>query len=370
MLTFDQLDVLPDSVVEIYERYQLSVIKKIAEKLAALNYAAAAWQVERLNQSAMLYDDILAQLAEVTGQSEKELQKIFEKAGVKTIAFEDSIYKQAGLNPMPFNQSPAMLDVLRVGLDKTKWTLRNIINTTAITGQNAFIDAADLAYMQVSTGVMSYTEAIRDAVKSIADDGVRTIQYVGRSDQLDVAVRRAVLTGVNSTAGRLVEARADEMGIDLVQTSAHVGARNQGDVPENHEMWQGRIFSRTGTGYPNFYEITGYGTGVGLYGWNCRHSHSVYFDGISENAYKQADLDSYASKTVTYNGKDIDYYEATQKQRYFERGIRKWKREAEVLAAAGQENGFELSKVKEWQGRMRDFIKQTGLYRQREREQI
>jgi len=691
LLTFDQLDVLPDSVVEIYERYQLSVIKKIAEKLATLNYAAAVWQVERLNQSAMLYDDILAQLAEVTGQSEKELQKIFKKAGVKTIAFEDSIYRQAGLKPMPFNQSPAMLEVLRVGLDKTKWTLRNIINTTAVTGQNAFIDAADLAYMQVSTGTMSYTEAIRDAVKSIADDGLRTIQYAGRSDQLDVAVRRAVLTGIGNTAAELQLKRAAEMGQDLIQMSAHVGAR------PTHQVWQGKVFSISGTSdkYPPFVESTGYGTvmgyagincvlgdtivvgvgkraiyrrkytgkiitirtstgkelsitpnhpiltdkgwvianllnvgdnvisrtrfngiagispnidnkkasiqnifdsflkrgylfrlpasagyfhgdiskgeidtvfpnrflrnkfissifqhnknvvfgntpktpdslstngivdkilfcsnhstnrvmrgfgkclffflghsfqafvhciraviskwhtkfceilsyrtfgdsrlccnlvfphtrfihreqfvrgdaglapqikfpihfpnaitrntiidctkrafisiGNGLHGltskvtidnivfierkstqgsfvhvynletkngWyfangiithNCRHSAYPYFEGISENAYKQADLDSYASKTATYNGKEMDYYEATQKQRYFERGIRKWKREAEALAAAGKENGFELSKVKEWQGRMRDFTKQTGLYRQREREQI
>jgi len=371
LLTADYLDVLPAPVIDIYERYQVSVIEDIARRLANLNYASAAWQVQRLNESAMLYDQILEKLSVLTGKSEKELHKIFQKAGVRAMRFDDAIYRMAGLSLSPLNQSPAMLGVLLAGLEKTNGILRNFTLTTAMTGQGAFIDAADLAYMQITTGAFDYNTAIKNAVKDVAKNGLTVINYdSGRQDRIDVAVRRTVLTGVNQTAGMLSEARADEMGTDLVQTSAHIGARNKGDVPENHEKWQGRVFSRTGNEYPNFYEITGYGTVTGLYGINCRHSHGPFFDGLSEIMYSEADLQSYANKSVSYNGQELDFFSATQKQRYIERGIRRWKREAAALKAAGLDNSFELSKVREWQGKMRDFIQQTDLNRDYVREQV
>lgn len=335
-----------------------------------MNYASAAWQVQRRNESSMLYDDILARVSEITGQSEAELKKIFKKAGVKSVTYDNKIYIEAGLNPVPLNLSPAMRDVLSAGLRRTNNLLKNLTMTHALIGQQAFVDAVDLAYMQVSTGAFTYTQAIKNAVIEAADKGLSTVAYKGHVDRLDVAVRRAVLTGVNQTAGQITEQQMDDMGIDLVQTSAHLGARNKGNVPENHEMWQGKIFSRTGQGYPNFYEITGYGTATGLLGINCRHSYYAWFEGLSPEAYSAAQIQEYADQTVIYNGKEMSYYEATQKQRYFERGIREWKRRADAVEAAGLDNADEAAKVREWQARLRDFIKQTDLYRQREREQI
>lgn len=374
MLTADQIDALVDPILELYERYQDSVIQDIARRLAGMNYARpmAAWQMQRLSESGALYASILDKLAVLTGKSESELRAMFEKAGVKAMKFDDAIYRAAGLNPLPLNLSPAMAQVLAAGLNKTNGLIKNLTMTTAISGQNAFLDAADLAYMQVSSGAMSYTDAIVAGVKNVAAQGLDVIQFPGRRDQLDVAMRRAILTGVSQTTGELQIARADEMGQDLVQTSAHIGARNTGVGPANHEGWQGRIFSRSGNSkkYPGFIERTGYGTGPGLCGWNCRHSFYPFFEGISENAYTKAELDSYAAKTVKYNGEEISFYDATQKQRAIERKIRYWKRQAGALEAAGLENTQEIGKVREWQGKMRDFTKQTGLIRQGERERV
>lgn len=374
MLTADQLDALVEPIVELYERYQDSVIRDIARRLAGLNYAlpTAAWQVQRLSESGKVYEDILDELSKLTGRSESELRAMFQKAGVKAMRFDDAIYRAAGLNPLPLNLSPAMSQVLLAGLEKTNGLIKNLTMTTALDGQQAFINAADLAYMQVSSGAMSYTQAITEGVKKVAADGLQVIQFPGRRDQLDVAIRRSVLTGVSQTAGQLQITRANEMGQDLVQTSAHIGARNTGTGPANHEGWQGKIFSRSGASkkYPSFIEHTGYGTGPGLMGWNCRHSFYPFFEGISAEHYTKAELDSYASKTVTYQGEKISFYEATQKQRYIERKIRYWKRQAGALEAAGLENSQEIGKVREWQARMRDFKRQTGLIRQREREQI
>lgn len=372
MLSADYLDVLPDKIVHIYRTYEEDVIREIARRLAALGWAlpVAAWNIQLLAESGQVYEFLLDELAHITGRSEQELRRLFLEAGVRTLAFDDAIYRLAGLKPLPINLSPAMTQVLAAGLRKTMGAVRNLTLTTAISGQDAFITAADLAYLQITSGSMDYTTAIRQAVTAVARDGLRVVQFPGRQEHLDVAVRRAVLTGVSQTAGELQVTRADEMGVDLVQTSAHIGARNIGEGPMNHESWQGRVFSRSGTHekYPDFVAETGYGTVVGLCGVNCRHSFYPFFDGISQNAYTEAQVNEYASKTVTYNGQEISFYDATQKQRYIERMIRFWKRRARALAAAGLDNAGEISKVRSWQERMRDFIRQTGLIRQYERE--
>jgi hypothetical protein len=370
MLTAAQLDAIPEPIVNLYREYEDTIIIDIARRLGRMDMTStAAWQMQRLIESGAIYEHALTELARVTGRSEQALKKAFEDAGLMATRFDDVLYRAAGLNPLPLNLSPAMIQVLVAGLRRTNGVMRNLTATTAIAGQEAFMRAADLAYMQVTSGAMSYDEAITAAIKNVAKEGLRVIQFGGHADQLDVAMRRTVLTGVNKTVIEIQLARLDEMGVDLVEVSAHVGARNKGTGPENHESWQGKIFSYKGTKYPDFVTTTGVGTGEGLGGWNCRHSFAP-FPKLSQRAYTDATLDEYADKKVTYNGKTLSFYEGTQVQRGIERKIRYWKRQAQALQAGGQEHSFETGKVKEYQTVMRDFIRQTGLDRQNRREQV
>ena len=124
--------------------------------------------------------------------------------------------------------------------------------------------------------------------------------------------------------------QADELGSDLVEVTAHAGAR------PSHAVWQGQIYSRSGKSrsYPDFVQATGYGTGAGLGGWNCRHSFYPYFEGTSRTYSKEL-LDSYQAQNYTYNGRKMTEYEASQMQRGIERQIRRWKRENAAMQAAG-----------------------------------
>ena len=98
------------------------------------------------------------------------------------------------------------------------------------------------------------------------------------------------------------------------------------------------------------------------------HSFYPFFEGISENAYKQSEVDALNERTVKYQGKDVDQYAASQIQRKMERTIRKLKREATALGAAGLDNSAELRKVKSIQAELRAFVNETGLPRQAVRE--
>jgi hypothetical protein len=367
MLTSAQFDALTTPILDLYEQLNQSVINDIARRLGNMSFDSAAWQMQRLTESGQVYEFIVKQLALMTGKSESELRDIFSKAGVKAMHFDDGLYRQAGLNPLPLNMSPAMIDVLKAGLNKTMGAVKNMTLTTAISGQDAFIDASTLAHLQITSGAMSYDQAIKAAVKGVAAKGLDVINYAnGHKDQLDVAVRRTVLTGVGQTTAQLQLTRADEMGQDLIQMSAHAGAR------PTHQVWQGRIFSISGTSkeYLPFVESTGYGTVTGYAGVNCRHSAYPWYESISEAAYSVAELHELADKKVTYQGEQISQYDASQLQRGIERKIRYWKRQAGALESAGLDSSVETAKVRQWQAAMRGFIAQTKLNRQRVREQV
>ena len=180
---------------------------------------------------------------------------------------------------------------------------------------------------------------------------------------VEAAVRMNVVTGVNQTALRLQDTLADEMDSDLVETTAHSGAR------PSHARWQGQVFSRSGKSkkYPDFRRATGYGTGPGLGGWNCRHSFHPYFDGMART-YGAKELKKLEAKSITYNGEKLTEYEASQRQRYIERQIRRWKREQQAMKSAGQPQEEAKAKLKEWRARQTDLVEQTGLKRQYDRE--
>ena len=192
---------------------------------------------------------------------------------------------------------------------------------------------------------------------ALAKEGIKAIMYPsGHSDTLEVATRRAILTGVNQTAAKLQIARADEMGCDLVEVTAHSGAR------PSHAAWQGKIYSRSGKSskYPPF-SVTGYGSGAGLCGWNCRHNFYPYWEGLSKPNYTQEDLNRMERKEFAYNGKTMTRYEASQYQRSLERAIRGYKRQYLAEEAAGVDTTRTSVKLAEWRARQKDFLDKTGL---------
>nr|MDD2956438.1 phage capsid protein [Oscillospiraceae bacterium] len=249
---------------------------------------------------------------------------------------------------------------------KTNGLFTNLTKTTANTATKQFERALDRAYMQISSGAIDPATAVKGALKSLAKQGVGSIEYPsGHIDSIEVAVRRATITGVNQTAMKMQEARADELGVDLVETTAHAGAR------PSHAEWQGKIFSRSGKSskYPDFVQVTGYGSGPGLGGWNCSHSFSPYFEG-APRTYSNDLLKEYAKEKYTYNGQTMTEYDAIQQQRSIERNLRRWKRENVAMKAAGLDTTESAAKIAKWQGVQKDFIDQTGLKRQAERESI
>lgn len=368
MLTPEYLDQLPDRVVELYSDLEVRILEDMARRVVKMDRLTdtAQWQLWKLEQVGAEREFIQYHLQRLTGLTQGEIAQILEEAGEKAISYDDQIYRKAGLTPAAIVKSESLKRIIQAGMKKTMGLFFNLTSTTADTASKQFENALDAAYMDVISGAFSYQEAIKKAVKFLAGDGIDAIQYPsGHTDKMDVAVRRAVLTGVNQTCAEMQMARAEEMGCDLVETTAHIGAR------PSHAQWQGKVYSRSGQSgrYPPFSD-TGYGTGAGLCGWNCRHSFFPFFEGLSKEAYSRAELSELNKKSVTYNGRQYTEYEASQIQRNIERNIRRWKREYMAMDAAGLDTSQASSHLASWRTAQKDFLKQTGRREDSFRSQV
>lgn len=363
MLTPDYLEYCADDIVELYSRLDESIIRDIARRIVKTGNITdtAEWQIEKIQQGGYLYDDVIAEIARITGESENQVKTLFENAGLKSMEYDNAIYRKAGFVIPKDVMSAAAYQVLKAGAEKTSGNLRNLTMTTANTSQSAYINACTLAEMQIESGAFDYQTAIRNAVREAAKKGSMVSYPSGHTDRLDVAVRRAVLTGVSQTTGQVALQNARDMGCDLMEITAHSGAR------PSHQVWQGQLVSLSGkAGYFSLSDI-GYGEGSGFKGWNCRHDWFPYFEGISERAYTNDDLKALEDETVTYNGKSYTEYAATQVQRAMEREIRSTRRELIGLdeLIKGGDNGakseFEnLSvKLKSQEAKLKDFCNKT-----------
>lgn len=355
---------------KLYESLELEIIEEIATRIAKVGYANTVVlnDVQIAQEMGILYQDIIELVAQYNNTSYEKVAEIFNDAGTKTLKDDDEIYKEAGLSPTPIKQSASIQQTMQATIQRTAGNLHNLVMTTAVASQTQFYNAMNKAYMEVSTGVKSYTKAILDAMKDISSQGAYITYPSGRRMSLESAVRMNIITSVNQNCGKLQELRADEMGWDLMELTAHSGAR-----PE-HARWQGKIVSRSGQkGYLSLRDI-GYGEVTGFKGVNCRHDWHPYLKG-SARTYSQEQLNAWKNEKVEHNGKKISKYEATQIQRRMERQIRNDKKQLAGLQGILKSNMNDNKLIletktnfakrsliyKTHQNELDDFIHQTSL---------
>lgn len=273
------------------------------------------WRIQILQDAGYLLQDITQEIARYTKLQREEVAAAMEEAGVKAIAYDKAVYEAAGITTEALEQSPVLVRILQRDYEATMGEWSNMTRTTAEAAQSLFISECDNAYHKVISGAVSYTQAVREAVDTVAQNGVIVRYPTGHRDTIETATARAVRTGISQASGDISMQRMKEQEWDIILVSAHIGARtgDGGQNPGNHLWWQGQFYSRTGQDkrYPPF-SVTGYGTGEGLSGWNCRHSFGPG-DGVN-NPYKDIETED-----------NVRLEKLEQRQRALERRIRKIK---------------------------------------------
>lgn len=325
MLSPNYLQHIADGSEEIASQLHTYIIRQIIDRMMirigrgddCLLTSSDRWRIQILQDAGYLLKDITAELSKITNRQEKEIKSAMEEAGVKALEYDHKIYEAAGLSPTPLTQSPQLIRLMERNMAATMGEWENYTRTTAEAAQRLFISECDNAYHLVSSGAISYTQAVKEAVNNVVSDGVIVHYPSSHKDTIETATARAVRTGVAQATGDISIKRMEEMDWDIILVSAHIGARtgDGGQNPGNHLWWQGQFYSRTGKDkrFPPFSQ-TGYGTGEGLCGWNCRHSFGSG-DGVNNPYTDIQTADNYKVEQLE------------KRQRTLERRIRKTKRE-------------------------------------------
>lgn len=363
MLQPDYLDHAPDEMVQLWQQVEDDILRDVARRIGKMDgmTPTANWQLWRYEQVEAVREDVVKLLAKYSGKSEREIRRILQEACTAALEADDEIYFHYGKTPTQFEESKTLQNLLNAGYKQTSGTWSNLTATTANTVTGAFERVLDEAWLKVNSGAFDYKSAVKTAVDTLADDMPYITYPTGHTDTLEVAARRAILTGVNQTAGKLQDARMEEMGVEYVETTAHGGAR------PTHAEWQGKRFHLGGDKvldgklYKDFVRETGYGTGAGLCGWNCRHQYFACFPELGDPpSWTQESLEQLNARNVEYNGQMYTQYEISQMQRARERNVRKWKRRYLAEDAAGSDTTAAAVRLKAARESLKQFTRDTG----------
>ena len=383
MLTPEYLQGAPAELEALFLRLEEDVIKDICRRIAKEGRLtdSAADQAERLRDLGAGTDYIKRKISEYSKLSSEEVDRLFFDAAQTSDEFYRNVYDRANKEYMPYEYNDYFQQAVDAAVNQTKGELRNLTQSMGFsyrgsngqmrfhTAAEAYRDCLDYAFLQTSTGMTDYNTAVRNATRRLTDSGLQFVDYAsGVRNHADIAVRRAVLTGLSQYTGKISERNAQELDTDIVEVSAHAGAR------PDHAEWQGRWYSLSGKSkqYSSLVEVTGYGTGAGLKGWNCRHDFYPVIPGISEPSYTEEELRNIDPPPFEYDGKTYTCYEATQRQRYMERAMRKTKRELLAADSTGDKDRFTEKSVllRRQREEYNKFSKAAGLLTQNERTQV
>lgn len=379
------LDALPEELAELYRALEDTLLDEICSrlKLADQLNEVTVQDIQALRSHGIDLKSIEEAISKTAEISKQKLNSLLNDVVERNQKYYTELIDLAHIT-----QPETLVSVEDTWsiYEQTKQTLRNItrsmgflVNTgrTMLPPAKAYQWALDAATLKVESGAISYGQAIKDAVRELASGGLRVIDYEsGHRDHVDVAARRAVMTGVSQLCGKYTEQAAEYLETPYYEVSAHAGAR---DVPgrspwASHKEWQGKVYStRSGDIYPNIYEVCGLGAVDGLEGVNCRHRRNVWVEGVSERTYTDEQLSHIDDGLgCTFDGKTYTAYEATQEQRKVERTIRKLKREKAAYSAAGltdEEQAVNI-KLRRLNAKYKAFSKAAGLPEQRERMKV
>lgn len=383
--TPEVLDALPEELADLYRNLEDTLLIEICSRLKAKDQLneVTVQDIRALRSHGIPLEDIERAIRKATGISEKKLKKLLDDVVERNQQYYTGIIDLAHIT-----QPETLLSIEDTWAiyEQTRQEMRNITRSmgflvdggrTMLPPAKAYQWALDNAEMQVQSGAISYNQAIRSAVQQLAKSGLKIVDYEsGHRDQIDVAARRAVMTGVSQLCAKYTEQSADYLNTPYFEVSAHAGARDKpGKSPwSSHKAWQGRVYSvRAGDIYPNIYDACGLGAVDGLEGANCRHRRYPWVEGVMERTYTDEQLTHIDDGLgCTYDGKSYTAYEATQMQRRVERQIRAVKRLKISNKASGLNDEARTANIKlrRLNAKYREFSAAAGLTPQWERTKV
>lgn len=388
-MTPGELEKLPKPLERTMTALELSIMAEIVERIkeAAQITPVTDWLIVRLVAIGNSKATIKQMIGDAIKTADMQIDNIYMQAIQSDYIRNREIYEAAGKDYEPYEDNKWLQQTVEAAKRQTKDSLRPLENITQTTGFNVPVGGGkkvftplseylerslDKAMLGITTGAKTYSQAVGDVIDEMTASGVRTVDYAsGKSDRIEVAARRAVMTGAAQMTKHVSDKNAEELGTDHWEVDWHRGARNTGTGYLNHQSWQGKVYSTE-----EMRTVCGEGELLGFAGINCYHIKFPFLPGISRRKYSDKWLEEQNQKEnrkKIYRGKEYDTYAALQYQRKLERTIRKQKQDIELMMTAGVDKKditAAKSRLQLTNKTYTDFSESMDLPQQRERLRI
>jgi len=373
----DWLESIAEELAESYIVLEEEILADICRRFQTTDTATASalHQIRQLQEQGIDMKVIESKIKKTLNITQKQLDDMFQEAVAREQAYTAELLDKAKITKPSIRNQVLLLQEIAIIKQQTKKEMYNITQSLGfsfkVNGKPQFYYIAeayqkvlDVAYLEVSTGVLDYNTAAKNAVKKLSDSGMKYVYYdkEGKKpfeppkryvNHVDVAVKRAIRTGISQAQGILSENTINTLETPYVEVTAHAGARTGSGIT-NHAGWQGQVYywkekSEYGENtlhYPDFVDTTGYGEGAGLKGYNCSHNFRAFIPNVSSRIYTDEELYHMANDTFSYKGKDYTMYEATQYMRKIERDMRQLKRNLIGFNNPNTQKEFENTAIK------------------------
>ena len=380
MLSPNELEYIPEGITRLYRALQLRIMEDITQRLSVHKEISrtADWEISRLYELGVAKEVIRRHIRRTLGLTSDEIERIYADILAEDYARYEPVYRRLGKSFVPYRENRQLQQLISGVKTQTLGEFRNITQSLGFAVKSAggvrhFMPVADFyqhtldkAAFGMLSGVYDYNTMIKGAVREMTESGVRSVDYEsGRSNRVEVAARRALMTGFNQVVARITEENAEQLGTDHFEVTYHRGAR------PTHQPWQGRVYTKE-----QLVTVCGYGDVAGLKGANCYHDFHPFFPGISKRLYTDEELDRMNAEENTpkpYGSKQYTTYEALQRQRAIETRLRRCREEIDLLEQ-GQASEDDILGVKARYHALSDeyvnFSKAMRLPQQRERVSI
>lgn len=369
--------VLQAGIEKKYRTLEEEIEKDIVRRIqkAGKITSTADWQIQRYMVLGHSTEDVENIIRSAVGGDYADTFKLYDEVIEQEYVRSRAIYEQVNAYFVPYEQNYELQQLTNALIQQSNDELFNISKSLGFMvdmggGSKVFTPLSEIyngyldnAIVMMASGAFDYNTMIRKVVGEMTASGLRTVDYAsGRSNRVDVAARKALLTGMGQLSGQISRMNGQALGTDKYEVDWHPGAR-----PE-HQRWQGRVWT-----YQQLIDICGLGTGSGLLGWNCRHGYYPFLDGISVRNYSDQwleEMDRKEAQKIPYRGREYNTYEATQKQRQMETAMRAQREKAQLLKQGGADPDDILNARCKYQAMLdeyKEFSRKFNLPEQRER---
>lgn len=372
----DYKEKIASKIAARYISLEERILQDIARRIKKVGEitSTADWQINRLRILGYSSEDIEREIKKTLDASYPEMFELYDKVIDWEYVRNKDIYEQINAEFIPYEENRQLQQITDAIIQQCLEDLENVTKSLGFyldyNGRKiltplsqVYTNYLDNACFDVVTGAFDYGSVLRRVVTQLTNSGLRKIEYgSGYASRVEVAARRAVMTGVANLTGEIADYNAKKLGTEYFEVEWHAGARPA------HSVWQGRVWTKE-----QLYSVCGLGTVTGLLGANCYHTYYPFFPGISERNWSDDWLEEQnrkESKPKEFQGKEYTLYEAKQRQRQMETAMRAQREKVQMLQDSGADRQEVMLQKAKYQGQLNEyavFSRKMGLKEERER---